>query len=94
MVDWLDEVVEREDEFASVAGALARLAIQAQPRVVLDVRRKFPASDAADGAAVKVLQKWKIREYGQIIAPRLRALAKREREPKLTPLVMEAWGIE
>lgn len=94
MLDWLDEAVEREDEFGSVAGTLARLAIQAQPRAVLDVRRKFPASAATDGAAVEVLQKWQIREYGQMIAPRLRALAKREREPKVIPVVMVAWGIE
>jgi len=93
MLDWLDQVVDRGDEFGSVAGALARLAIQAQPRAVLDVRRNFPAT-ATRGTPVDLLQKWDIRDYGQIIAPRLRALAKREREPKVIPLVMDAWGIQ
>jgi hypothetical protein len=94
LVDWLDDTVERGAEFGSVAGTLGRLAIQAQPRSVLDVRRRFPANEGPDQEAIEVVRAWSIREYGQIIAPRLRALAQRERAPKVIPVVMDAWGIE
>jgi hypothetical protein len=41
----------------------------------------------------EVIQCWTIPEYGRIIAPRLQALARREREPKVIPLVLDAWGV-
>jgi len=94
LVDWLEDSLGREDEFGSVAGTLGRLAIQARPRRVLDLRRRFPANAGPEDQAIVVTHAWGIREYGQIIAPRLRAVAKLEREPRVVPLVMDAWGIE
>jgi hypothetical protein len=93
-LDWLEAARVREDEFGSVAGTLARLAIQARPREVLDIERQLPVSGKRDAGDVRIVQRWTIDEYGQIIAPRLRALAQREREPKIMPLVMDAWGVK
>lgn len=94
LLEWLEDPGAREGEFGIVAGTLARVALHAQPREVLDVERRFPAGATPDGPNVRVLRRWSIRDYGQAIGSRLRALAQREREPKVVPLVMEAWGVE
>ena len=83
-----------EDEYGAVAGSLARLAVSAQPHKVLDVERKFPSNAPDNRPPVKYLREWTIEEYGRVIAPQLRELNRKEREPKVMPNVMKAWGVK
>jgi hypothetical protein len=53
----------------------------------------FPATAPDGRPAITTLAEWTFDEYGKLIAPRLRALGGREREPKVLPVVMAAWGI-
>jgi hypothetical protein len=83
-----------EDEYGAVAGTLARLALSAQPRKVLDVERKFPSNAPDNRPPVKYLREWTIGEYGRVIAPQLRELNRKERGPKVMPNVMKVWGVK
>jgi hypothetical protein len=82
-----------EDEYGSVAGTLARVAMSASPRKVLDVERKFPSHAPDNRPAIRYLREWTIEEYGRIIATRLRELNRKEQAPKVMPSVMRAWGV-
>ena len=91
-VEWLERSLEREGEFGSVAGTLARLALKAERGIVVDVERKFPANAPDGREPARILRQWTVAEYGLEIIPRLRALAQRERAPKIIPQVIQAWS--
>ena len=87
--------LEDADEavFAAVAEALARLAREADPPRVLEVRRKFPANAPDDRDEIALEGDWPIAEFAARVAPALRDLARRENEPHRMPAVLEAWGL-
>jgi hypothetical protein len=91
-VEWLERSLDREGEFGSVAGTLARLALKAERGIVVDVERKFPANAPDGREPARILRQWTVAEYGLEIIPRLRALAQRERAPKIIPQVIQAWS--
>ncbi len=74
---WTDALSEAGGEEVAVAvlGALARLAFEAEPRRVLDVRRKLPANAADDRETIEILEDVPLAQFGARIAPRLQAVA-------------------
>jgi hypothetical protein len=90
-LDWLEDA--DEESFGGVAGTLGRMALSPAVPKVLDVERKFPANAPDGRPPVKIINEWTIEEYGRIIEPRLRDLARRESEPRVMPAVLEAWGL-
>ena len=90
-LDWLEDA--EEADFGAIAGTLARMASSPAVPKVLDVERKLPANTQDEQPPIKLINEWTIEEYGRIIEPRLRDLARRESEPKVIPLVLEAWGL-
>ena len=92
-LEFLDELKgdEADSRFGAVASALHRAPSETPDRKVIDIRRDFPLQDSAK--PIELLQEWTLEEYAAIIAPRLRAIEAREPEPKVMPLVLEAWHI-
>ncbi len=77
----------------AAADALVRIAREAEPARVLDVRRKFPAHAADDRDEIAVLDDVSIPEYGARIAPRLDALGPGHVLAGRLAEVREAWGL-
>jgi prepilin signal peptidase PulO-like enzyme (type II secretory pathway) len=94
-LEWLEGRPD-EGDVGSIAGALARIALNSTPSLVLDVERDLPTTAVVGEGRppVRILTRWTIPEYGRTMAPRLRALVAREQEPRVLPLVLEAWGID
>ncbi len=57
--------------------------------LVADVQRKCPMKQQSD---LELLSLQPTRKHGKAVAPRLRAILERETQPKLTGVIMEAWG--
>lgn len=91
-LDWLEDA--DESEFGAIAGALVRLARASSYPKVVDIQRRFPATPDDENPVITTLAEWTFNEYGQLIAPRLLDLGRRENEPKVLPVLLEAWGIE
>ncbi len=91
-LDWLDEA--NEEDFPHVAAGLAKLPRQSRVQKVLDVERKFPVFAPDSRPVITYLGEWTFEEYGKIIEPRMRELLRREEEPKVLPVVLEAWGLD
>jgi prepilin signal peptidase PulO-like enzyme (type II secretory pathway) len=89
-LDWLED--SSEGDFGKIAAALVRMPFTAAHQAVIDIERSFPISK--DSTTYRLVGEWSFQEYGRIIEPRLRDLLRRESEPKVLPLVMEAWDIE
>lgn len=93
LLSWLESATD-DREYGMIAGVLASYPHRSCiVPAVLDVERKFPAYEAPEGERVRILARWTFREYGRIIAPRLKALAERETGEKVIPKLMAAWGI-
>jgi len=91
---WLDALEDADDAtFAAAAGALARLAQGAEPRRVLDVRRKLPANGPDERETIEILEDVPLAAFAARIEPRLRDLARRENAPPRMPAVLAAWGL-
>lgn len=98
-LDWLEQTDDEGSptRFAHLCAALARIGRDALPRpgqtepIVVDVERAFPVTD--EKQPVRYVREYLLREYADIIAPRLRALARAEHGERLVPRVMELWGI-
>jgi hypothetical protein len=89
--DWVEDVPE--PEWGHALAALARLPGAASEQGVYDVETQLPVNSKDGQPGRRILGSWAIPEYGQLIAPRVRALMEREHEPRLSPLVALAWGI-
>ncbi len=93
LLDWF-EGTEDENDHGCIAAALA-----SYPRrekllpLVVDIERKFPANGESDGPLMQCVGQWSFEEYGKIIAPRLKAIAKAETGHRVIPQVLAAWGI-
>jgi hypothetical protein len=100
MIEFYMAQLDEEDEvlFGALAAALAQLPLQTldgmKPDRVSDVERRFPSSMRDTQSPLMLKQEWSVAEYGGVIADKLRALAARESEPKILPLVMYIWGID
>ena len=91
---WLGALEDAEGEaFAAAAGALARLALRAEPRRVLDVRRNFPANGPDERETLEVLADVPLERFALALEPRLRDLQRREGAPARIPAVLAAWGL-
>lgn len=91
-VDWLHDLVGgiEDGRFGSVAGRLLRYATQTPADgVVMEQQVLFPS---VLGRRNNVLiGEWSKQEFAERILPRLRELAEREPEPRVLPIVIEAW---
>lgn len=92
LLDWLEALLDREDEgaFGLVASGLVNIARRGD--VIQDVARVFPVWAAEEDSLI-VLGTWSVAEFGREIEPRLRAIDAREPDPKVTPFVIAAWGL-
>lgn len=81
---WLSAL---EDGAAAADGALARLAEQADPPCVLDVRRHLPANATGDREPIEILADEPLAVFASRIAPRLRACGAG------ATAALAAWGI-
>ena len=97
--DWLDAVQNgpvsgdpKGATFGHVAAAIYRLGTQAEETGVTEISRCFPPQSPDDWAVAH--QRWTRAEYARVVGPRLQSLAEREREPRILPRVMDAWGVE
>ena len=92
-LDWLASEPP-DGVYGLLAGWLARLPERSVVDTVLDFERKLPVWSEAEGEAVRVVALWTLDDFAERIAPRLRRLAECESEPRVMPVVLEAWGIE
>jgi hypothetical protein len=90
-VTWLEELKGDYDEavFGTVAAALCNLVRGASDPIVRSIERVFPSTP---DNAVRVLGSWPLQEYAKTVRPRLQAIARREKEPRVMPYVLEAWS--
>jgi hypothetical protein len=96
-LDWADSLVEKRDadglaKFGGVMSALVLVLRSSQHDLVVESERVIPAP-AADNP-IRILQRWSRAEFARRIAPRLSSLEARENDPKVTPTVRQAWGVE
>lgn len=93
----LEQTIDATDQatlcvVGHAAAALVRLHnTAADPRVVMDARRIYPAF--LHDEPVQWEQWWTLDEYAQAIALRLRDLAAREPPPSIMPRVLAEWGL-
>lgn len=90
---WLEELKGDYDEavFGTVAAALCNLIRGASDPVVRSIERVFPSTP---DNAVRLLGSSPLQEYAKTVMPRLRAIANREKEPRVMPYVLEAWSLK
>ncbi len=88
---WLEALEDAEGDVArAAAGALARMAERADPRRVLDVRRKLPANAPDERDEIEIVADEPIDAVAERLAPRLRDLARRGSPVEAA---LAAWGI-
>lgn len=90
LLDWLEQT-DDESDVGAIVGALARMPEIAHPGIVIRERRCFPIFDAGDEPPVSIEEQWSFEEYAQVLRPRLSPLIARESEPKVIPMILEAW---
>jgi hypothetical protein len=78
--------------FGHVAAALHRLGTKAETTGVRDVSRCFPPMSPSASAIEH--GRWTRAAYARLLGPQLQALAEEEREPRILPDVMDAWGLQ
>jgi hypothetical protein len=61
--------------------------------MVMTGERPFPWASVTPEEQRRMARYIPIEEYTERIAPRLRALERREPEPKVMPQVLEVWGV-
>jgi len=95
VIAWLEGLEGTGDDalFGDLVSHLVLQRRHMQVDQVMTGLRPFPVSSVSD-EEFKAMGKWKsFEEYRKQVAPRLNALARSEPEPKVMPLVLEAWGI-
>jgi hypothetical protein len=90
LMDWLENTTD-ESDVGAIAGAMARMPLDAQVEFVVRQRRCFPASDAEPGKVIECLEKWSFADYAEVIRPRLDPLIATEAPPKVIPAILEGW---
>jgi hypothetical protein len=92
---WADALADAggDDVAAAMLGALARLAREAEPQRVLDVRRKLPANAADDRETIEIVEDVPLAKFGARIAPRLAALAGRPALVEPLAAARVAWEV-
>lgn len=94
-LSWCEEVVAtgrgKDSLIGTMASALVNLVRGAAETKVREIFRSYPAQRSP--RPIEVVSEWPLREYARLIQPRLERLAAREGEPKVFPMVMEAWGL-
>jgi hypothetical protein len=90
LMDWLENTTD-ESDVGAIAGAMARMPLDAQVEFVVRQRRCFPASDAEPGKEIEYLEKWSFADYAEVIRPRLDPLIAKEAPPKVIPAILEGW---
>lgn len=92
LLDWLEAMLIAEDEgtFGIVAAGLYNIAKRGVE--VEDAERVFPIWSTT-GEQTVYLAQWSFEEYARVIEPRLRDISERESDPKIIPVVLEAWGL-
>ena len=95
LLDWLEGLKgdQKDGRFGTVASGLLLLRGGMQSPMVLTGERPFPWDSVAPEEQRRMARYVPIEEYTERIAPRLRALERREPEPKLMPQVLEVWGL-
>lgn len=92
LLDWMEAVDDSRIGYPSTM--LAQLRKNSVHDTVYEIERDLPVSPHTSDGVVRFVNQWSAREYGQMIAPRLQALADREKGEIVIPLVMHAWGVE
>ena len=90
-LQWMEDV--NEGEFGLPAAGLQNLRSGASQPRVHNIERDLPVPYGSRRNPVRYLAEWTPEEFGQTMAPRLRALLEREGPEKTIPFVMQAWGI-
>ncbi len=91
---WLDALADADEPTAAaIAAALERLPAEAEPKRVLDVRRKLPAHAPDDREEIAIVDDVPLAAYAARIAPRLRELAQRPGASARAGAVLAAWGV-
>ncbi len=88
---WLEELPGNADDFrfGCVAAALANIGDSAHAPEVFDGERVFPVRDEEEPIVLK--RRWPFDKYARGVARRLRAVARRELEPKILWRVILSW---
>ena len=92
LLDWMEELPTDSGPFGAIAGILFRLPREHSDRGVIELERIFPAQIGQKSTVQR--GEWSVPEFGELIAAKLRLLSDAEEEPKVTPKIMQAWGIE
>jgi hypothetical protein len=79
-----------EGVFGSVSAALCKMPQMAAMPAVIDMERIFPVYEA-EGMPMRMLGRYTFGEYLQSVASRLEAIAMKESEPKVTPMIFNFW---
>jgi hypothetical protein len=89
---WLEELKGDYDDavFGTIAAALINLIRESSSPVVHSIERVFPSTP---DNAIRQLGNWPLKEYAKSVIPRLKAIAKREKEPSVMPYVIDAWKL-
>ncbi len=92
-LSWLEDFKGAYDDaiFGTIAAALCNLIRGASEPIVRSIERVFPSTPEN---AIRVLKSWPLEEYAKTVVRRLRAIAKWEKDPKVTPYVLEAWSLQ
>jgi hypothetical protein len=95
LLDWLEglEGDGQDRRFGIVASGLLLLRRGMQHPMAMTGERPFPLASVTPEEDRRMARYIPIAEYTQRIAPRLRALERREPEPKVMPQVLEVWGV-
>jgi hypothetical protein len=91
-VSWLEDLQENYDDrlFGIIAAAICNLVRGVKEPVVRSIERVFPSTPEN---CIRLLASWPLEDYAEALAPRLRAIAAWEKEPRIMPDVLEVWGL-
>ena len=94
-LEWLADLNGRGEDhrFGIVASGLALQRRAAQAERVFIGNRPIPLREGPAGGQANVVRSTSLDAYTEEIRPRLLALAREEREPKVLPDVLDLWGI-
>jgi hypothetical protein len=83
-----------------ISAALIRLAERAESPLpaggaagVVQIDRALPVWSREEADVVRLVERWNREEYGELLAPKLVAIARRETHPRILPKVLRAWGV-
>lgn len=93
---WLESLDDaaNAEEFGAVAAALVRMPRDAAKGTVVDAERKFPVNVNDGRPELTIINSWSVPEFGRRIHQRLKAIHAREGDPRITPHIFRAWGLE